>query len=140
MALEKHMVHIGGSVVEKGDDFLGSPLSLLEPTPGKVGWEGSRVGAARPRGACWLGLVGCEGFGKGRIAVAALPRCSLMSLGQRGESGSGGAPPQSHLSGDSVYVPLFLLQLLPLTPCLLAASLFAAPPHRLPLCTSWGPS
>lgn len=32
------------------------------------------------------------------------------------------------------------MQLLPLTPCLLAASLFAAPPHRLPLSTCWGPS
>lgn len=51
-----------------------------------------------------------------------------------------GLCPQSHLSSDSVYVPLFLLQLLSLTPCLLAASLFAAPPHRLPLSTSWGPS
>lgn len=101
---------------------------------GEWGWEGSRVGAD------W-GVGGREDLGEGRGVRCGVPRGSPRSPDQSGESGWGwGSAPPSHLSSDSVYVPLFLLQLLPFTPCLLVASLFAAPPHRLPLSTSWGPS
>lgn len=77
----------------------------------------------------WLGPVGRKDLGKGREAV-----WCVFQL--RSEEGVWPRP----TSAVTPYMCLFLLQLLPLTPCLLAASLFAAPPHKLPLSASWGPS
>lgn len=80
------------------------------------------------RGAVdWLGLVGRKDLGKGREAVWCV--FQLHSKKSRPEEGVWPRP----TSAVTPYMCLFLLQLLPLTPCLLAASLFAAPPHRLPL-------
>ena len=69
-----------------------------------------------------------------------IPVALLRSLDQRRASGSGWGSGPGPTSAVTRCMCLFLLQLLPLTLCLLAASLFAAPPHRLPLSTSWGPS
>lgn len=123
MAHGKRVRHAGASVLEK------------EGTQKRFLWGGRWAAKAGPgSGRRDAGPMVSQDWARSRLGLFPIAL-------QQGVSGcwGGGDLPQSQLCGDP-SVCFSLLQLLPLTPCLLAASLFAAPPRRLPHSASWGPS
>lgn len=94
--------------------------------------ETYRLDTGTPQSCVGLWVWECERGRLGSLAVQG-PNWSR-------ESWLGVGCAHCPTSAVTLHVPLFLLQLLPLTPSLPAVSLFAAPPHRLSLYTSWGPS